>query len=275
MLKRYFSKLPDRVSYALTAALIIGMIGIGTWFFRTFLIRDGVDWALHFYPDTRNWLEGNSLLFDEKTAGFYHPPWGIWYIAPFALMRYDIGISALRSISVAMIIACVWAFTDPGRQRLWGVILAVFNLHAFDLIFRGQITGFDALGAALAWQSLRKQSPWLLGFAYVTLSVSPPNTLPFAVVIIIYCWNHWERRRFWQSLLIPLLVGLLSFVVFLDWPVRWIDNVMSRPPGDTRRDMVHNNLVGCKNAPPAGAYPLDHHGRSGRCYLSRVEKDKC
>jgi hypothetical protein len=225
--------LRDRPRWQLAGLAIaaLGALAALTWLAATY-IPLGVDWFLHFQPDTTLWLSGGTRLYDEETTGFYHPPWGIWFLVPYVLIPNPYGLALLRITSLLMLAACAWVFTRPGRQRLWGIVLAIVNLHTWDLIYRGQITALDALGAAFGWVAVRKTNPWLLGVGYVLLSISPPNTIPFALVLLWHTWRWWKRRDFWYSLVIPALVGAVSFIMFPRWPWRWVDNVVSRPPSE-------------------------------------------
>jgi hypothetical protein len=216
--------LRDRPWWQLAGLAIaaLGALAALTWLAATY-IPLGVDWYLYFQPSTMQWLSGDTQLFDGKAAGFYHLPWGIWFLVPYVLIPAPYGLALLRVTSILMLALCAWVFTNPGKQRMWGITLAVINLHAWDLIYRGQIAAVEALGAALGWMAIRKRNPWLLGGSYVFLTFSPPNTLPFILVMLWYTWKEWKRRDFWYSLLIPGGVGIASLFVFSFWPVRWFN----------------------------------------------------
>lgn len=218
---------------ALQLTVLTSIFGIVLWVTRTYLNIGGVDWYYHFYPDTLDWLQGKSFLYDEATTGFYHPPWGILFFVPFVWMGYEYGLAGIRVATVAMLIFGALVFTASRREHIWGVVLALFNLHTFDLLFRAQMSGLDVLGAGIGWLAITGTNPWLMGISYTLLSISPPNTLPFALVMAWWTWARWDREQFFQSLIIPVCVGILSFFIFGLWPIRWVDNWITRPPGES------------------------------------------
>jgi hypothetical protein len=105
------------------------------------------------------------------------------------LVSQTYGLALLRITSLLALAMCAWVFTRPGKQRFWGIVLAIINLHTWDLIHRGQILAVDGLGAAFGWLAVRNDSPWLMGMSYVLLSINPPYTLPFALVLLLYTWH--------------------------------------------------------------------------------------
>jgi hypothetical protein len=145
------------------------------------------------------------------------------------LVSQTYGLALLRITSLLALAMCAWVFTRPGKQRFWGIVLAIINLHTWDLIHRGQILAVDGLGAAFGWLAVRNDSPWLMGMSYVLLSINPPYTLPFALVLLLYTWHKWPRRAFWYSLVIPGAVGITSFFVFSLWPLRWFTKFSGNP----------------------------------------------
>jgi hypothetical protein len=129
-----------------------------TWLASIYILR-GVDWHFHFQPDTTLWLSGDTQLFDEESPGFYYPPWGVWFLVPFVLLPEVYGLALLRITSLLMVTGCAWVFTRPGKQRLWGIVLAIINLHTWDLVYRGQITALEALGPRSDGWQLKNTAP--------------------------------------------------------------------------------------------------------------------
>ncbi len=190
----------------------------------------GVDYWFNFGPVPRDWLAGFTALYDENSLGFYNPPWTIFLLFPFSLLPLREGMAALTLFSVVSVILAVAHFTPPGRTRLWATVLALFNLHTFDLLNRGQLDAFPLLGIFLGFWALRHRSPWVLGVGFFLLSIKPQSVF---LIALIYLWKLWawplaDRVR---ALALPLVVGLSSFVIFgLDWPRRLIDSYRLFPP---------------------------------------------
>ncbi len=211
----------------------VSVVGLAAAWFLARMPGQSVDWTLHFYPAGRLYVAGETLLYDAQTTGFYHPPWVIWLLLPFTSLPIDAGLFVLRVASVLMIGAAVRTFVDGWLYRVVGMMIAIVNLHFVDLGYRGQITAFNALGAAFAWIAYTRKWPLVLGASYILLTVSAPNALPFALVLAWASWKTWELRDWLYSLILPGTVGVMSFFAFGLWPLRWVENMQLRPPAET------------------------------------------
>lgn len=210
--------------------IAVGIIAGVVFALAITLGEPGVDFFRSFYPVVGDYLSGATQLYDANNRGVFHPPWVVWMLIPFGLLPYTIGEALLRTLSVLGILAAVWVYTRDRREFLLGAVFALFNLHTFDLLYRGQITGFNALGAALVLPALTMRSPWLMGLGYLCLTVSLPNPIPFALVFLIASFKQWEIRTFLKSLIIPGVVFVLSLIIDGLWMFRWVNNMMVRTP---------------------------------------------
>lgn len=211
----------------------VSILGLAAaWFFAR-MPGQSVDWTLHFFPAGRLYVAGETLLYDAQTTGFYHPPWVIWLLLPFTSLPIGAGLFVLRVASVLMVGLAVRTFVEGWPYRVVGMMIAIVNLHFVDLGYRGQITAFNALGAALAWIAYTRKWPLVLGGSYILLTVSAPNALPFALVMVWASWKTWELKDWLYSLILPGIVGALSFFAFGLWPLHWVENMQLRPPAET------------------------------------------
>lgn len=209
---------------------ILGVLGLGLllWMLITFW-PIGVDWYYHFYPDTRLYLSGETLLFDDQTHGFYHPPWSIWLLIPFALLPLRVGQAMLWLATAVSLVATAVIFCTNPKTRPWAVAFALFNLHTFDHLYRGQMTFFDLPAIALGWLALKSRNPWLMAASLWLLTVNPPNTIPIAIFFLWASFNLWSIRNVVYILLPISITGLVSFAFFGIWPLRWIQNYAQNP----------------------------------------------
>lgn len=194
---------------------------------------DGADYHYHFYPAARLWLEGGTHLYDEGmlAAGVWinHPPWTVWLSALFAMWPYDLGRGWLFIISVASLAFAALTF-GHGKSKPWALAFALFNLHTFDLLFRGQLDAFSVLGATLGWLALRRTQPWLMAGAFIALMIKPPNTIPVAFFFLWAACRTWTLRQVAISLAPPTAMALLTLIIFPGWPGRWLAHMSSSPP---------------------------------------------
>lgn len=184
----------------------------------------GTDYYFTFRPTALHWLDGSTRLFDAVSTGFYDPPWTIVPISLFAVLPYQIGLVLLLAVSLLIIGGAVFVFSSANQARPIALAFALFNLHMFDLLFRGQLSSFEVAGIALSWVAYRKKNPWLMGLAYFTLMLIPPNTIPIAVYMVWITRRDWSRKAWATSFIIPIGVVLASLIFFGWWPSRWLAN---------------------------------------------------
>jgi len=183
----------------------------------------GVDYYSTFYPNVHRWLFDGAALYDGSNVSlsYHHPPWTVLGLTPFALLPYDLSQALLIVCTVGVLIASMLTFTRPGRIRLLVLFVVLGNLHTFDLLFRAQITGFAVLGVMLGWIAYDRHRPWLMGLAYLSLMMVPPNTIPPAVLLLALTLRRWKPREVLTSLSAPAALFVASFAIFPGWPARW------------------------------------------------------
>jgi Glycosyltransferase family 87 len=213
---------------ALSAGALLIVLGLAWWL--TGLPGSGTDYYFTFRPLALSWLAGATRLYDGPLAqGFLHPPWTLAVAGLFAAWPYRIGLVMLTAVSLLMLAAGAWEFSQPGHGRPLALAFALFNLHTFDLLYRGQLSGMEVGGLALGWLAYRRQAPWLMGLAYGLMMIVPPNTIPAALFLAYLSWHGWPGRKVALSLVLPAAIGLASFVVFGMWPLRWLASAQANP----------------------------------------------
>jgi hypothetical protein len=183
-------------------------------------LSTGVDFTCTFYPVTRAWLAGQTRLYDEVSGGIGHLPWSIWLTIPFAIWPPLFGLSLLRVFSLTAVILAVVVFTRYGYRQALSLAFAMFNLHTFDLLNRGQLDGYSVLGIVLGWLAVNRRKPWLLAAALIAMMIKPTVTLPVAAFFLWLAWKRWPLREVIIAMLPPSCVVVLTFVVFGFWPPR-------------------------------------------------------
>jgi hypothetical protein len=190
-----------------------------------------VDFWCCFHPIARSYPTGQVELYSAANFGVFHPPWVVWMLLPFGLVSLEVGTVLIRLTSIVAIVSGVVFITRNRREFLLGLTFALFNLHTFDLIYRGQITGLNAVGAVLILLAYARRKPFLLGLGYIFMTVSIPNALPFGLVFMGFTWVQWPKQDFLKSLALPIVVLLVSFVSDGLWPLAWFENMLNRTPG--------------------------------------------
>jgi len=144
----------------------------------------GVDFRYQFWPIPREWLLNGQPAYGVAWSGFYNPPWTILMLLPFSLLPIRWGMVALSLFSVGSLLWTLRTFTPP-QARGWVVlVVALCNLHTFDLLQRGQIDALPLLGLALAFQAVNRRRPWLLSVELALISTNP------SIWFCPRCWSY-------------------------------------------------------------------------------------
>jgi hypothetical protein len=184
----------------------------------------GVDFFDLFWPIPREWLLQGMPVYTAKRSGFYNPPWTVLLLLPFSLLPVRVGMVALTIFSVGALLWVLHTFTSGGSVGLLLPILALCNLHCFDLLQRGQIDAFALLGLALAFQAAIRHKPWHLSVALLLISVKPVNVL-LPLLAVFWQIRQWAPHNLAKAFSLPVLALATSFPLFgWDWPGRLAAN---------------------------------------------------
>ena len=213
------------VMRVITLAVLLGLLlAVFAKFWPT-----GADWYFTFCPTARAWLAGETRLYDVASRGFYLMPLGIFILAPLALLPITWGQAILSVITLGALLLAVLAVSEK-RFILFVAILAVANLHTFDVLIRGNVDALPLLGLALGWLGLQKRKPLLLGAGLWLLAVKPVNVI-LPTLVLLWGMRRWTRQEIAWALWAPGLSFLLSFSLFgLDWPIRYVTMWQANPP---------------------------------------------
>ncbi len=193
----------------------------------------GPDYWFTFRPVTEAFFRGETRLFDTDKWGYFNAPWGIFLIAPTLLFSPSYGQAIVTLSSMLGLLLSIWAVnTLEGQDRspVLATVLAMANLHTFDLLIRGNIDGFLLLGLGLGWIGVERRRPLLLGLGLWLLSIKPLNVI-LIVIVMLWATKDWSRREK-LVLVSPLgLTLLFSFPVFgFNWPVRYVQFTTDHRP---------------------------------------------
>ena len=190
------------------------------------LMPVGDDYYYHFRPAAQKVLSGKSMLYDGEARGYYNAPWGILLILPTLPFSIAYG-QALFTVATWGAIAASIALFAPGSVLL--VVPAVLNMHALDLVLRGNMDGFVLLGVTLAAWGVRDRRAWALGLGFWLMSVKPVNVVLLGLVLLwlTWQWEWWQKAIYVAPTAFSLLASLL---VFGFWPIRYVQYFSSHPP---------------------------------------------
>jgi hypothetical protein len=140
------------------------------------------------------------------------------------------GQSILTVSSLVALLASTRIVRTKKPFPVFMVVLAVLNLHTFDLLIRGQVDAFILLGIALGWWSVRNKQPWGLSLAFWLMGIKPLNVI-LPALLYLFAIRKWSRLHQFQAISLTAFSVLLSFVLIgVDWPLRYIHNYQVYSP---------------------------------------------
>jgi hypothetical protein len=193
----------------------------------------GPDYYFTFRPVTEMWFNGQTVLYDHNHSGYFGSPWGIFLIAPTLLLPIEYGQALLTTFSLAGLVFAIRVFrfeqAAPRRNFVAG-LLALGNLHTFDLFLRGNIDAIPVTGLAVSLLGIRSRKPFLLGAGLWLLSVKPVNVI-LSFIVILWLIRRWSRKEILKAIFPLGATFLISLPLFgLDWPYRYFQFVRAEPP---------------------------------------------
>lgn len=193
----------------------------------------GPDYFYTLRPVTTAWFSGDTELYDDNHFGYFGSPWGIFLIAPTLLLSIPYGQALLTCVSLIALVfsAHSFSFLHSNRRAYFvATVLAVGNLHTFDLLIRGNIDAFLVMGLTSALLGIKSRQPLLVGVGLWLLSVKPLNVLLPIASVLWLTW-HWSRSEK-LTLFFPVgMTFLVSLPLFgFTWPIRYLEFVVSNPP---------------------------------------------
>lgn len=190
----------------------------------------GVDYYYTFLPVTEKLLAGQTRLYDQQTAGFYNAPWVLLFFAPLTALSLRLGQAVFIVGTMLLLLASAHLVREDRSIPGYALVLALLNLHTFDVLIRVQVDGFVPFAVALGWWAIRQRRPWVLSLAFWLMAIKPINVVLVAVIYLIAIrrWSLCEQVRVF---LLPVVSLGVSFVVLgADWPMRYVENYRLDPP---------------------------------------------
>jgi hypothetical protein len=171
-----------------------------------------------------------SLGFDLKiylraAHGDFHGYYYAYWVLPF------FGILNYLPFTISYFLwamLCIFSVTYALRV-FGGFSLAVLTSYQmFYILYQGQYTG-PVIGAlALLWWSLNHRRWNIAGIALVIAAAKYQTGLTVGLILLVCAHISWKERL--HVFAIPVLVGLLSLLVYPTWPIHAMENIQSAPP---------------------------------------------
>lgn len=188
----------------------------------------GLHWYWHvppdlygiFFPVAQRWLAGGTLLYDAAADGYYHTPWLLGLILPFAFFPFAVTQIVWQMLTLLAVLATVGMLWD--RAHFSSAIMAVAALPVLFCLNNGSADGFVVLGLGLMYLAVRRERPLWLSAALVILGFKPLNVI-LPVLVALWAVRRWHGRSWLQIVALPTVTALVScFFAGPDWIPRFI-----------------------------------------------------
>ena len=188
------------------------------------------DFKSAFYRVTRDWLKGETRLYDENSRGFWNAPWHALILAPFALFSEDAAYILYTFVALGALIVTVQYWIRQLRPPRWLVFAGLFNLSTFALLYAGQMDAVLFVGVTVGYWAVQKQRAFWLSVALALLLIKPQN-VALPLLYFLYSARSWPHSEKLKSVSLPVgLVAAFTPILGWDWPLRFLENLQAESP---------------------------------------------
>jgi hypothetical protein len=206
---------------------IVGALGAIALLVALSFIPLTVDYR-HYLTTTRDWLAGETRLYDNQATNFYYMPWSLLVTAPLSMLPDRWGQALLGFTSILSILFAVRILI---RKPTWlGYYVIFVNLFTINLLASGQWDGLVLGSVGLAWWCVERKQPLGFGLALTLISTKPTNIWLVMLLLVATILKSWPFRQALKSMSIPVLALIGSFWISgLDWPLRYLAYIKDNP----------------------------------------------
>jgi hypothetical protein len=172
-------------------ALLLAAAGLLLVFFQQFPIEGtmlAIDWR-----GLWQGLRANPPLYGNAT-GLRIAPWDLPVVIPLSWLPFRASWGMLTLLTLAVLVASVpRAF---GQKRLWlGCLLLVASFPALRNFADGNFEAMMIAGLLLTVYGYEIQNVWLLAAGLLLATAKGQETWLLCLVLGVYLWRSWPRRK--------------------------------------------------------------------------------
>jgi hypothetical protein len=172
-----------------------------------------------FTTTAREWMSGETRLYDVSHVRFTYLPWSLVVSLPFSYIPHPYGLLVFNTLSLGLLIWSTWSLVKPVRWWVLAISLTTFYTAIHMMLGQWDILVLAAL--TLGWLGVQRRNPWLVGLALVGMTTKYTNII-LPMLLLLYAIRHWPFKDLVRVATIPVSILLLSFfIVGWDWPLRY------------------------------------------------------
>ncbi|MDD5367651.1 MAG: glycosyltransferase family 87 protein [Anaerolineaceae bacterium] len=156
-------------------------------------------------------------------SDFYY---GYWILPFISLFQYIPSIVAFFAWSLLNLLGVFFAIRVFGGKALYALI----SYQMFYMVFYGQILGIIIGCLALFWWAYTHGHWYLAGIALAFACSKVQIGVPLGCALLLLADTTWLQRL--KVLGVPILVSILSLLIYPGWPLELISRLSSHPAND-------------------------------------------
>jgi hypothetical protein len=173
-----------------------------------------------FTTTARDWLTGETRLYDESHVRFSYLPWSMIISLPFSYLPRPFGLLIFNTLSLGLLIWSTWTLVKP--VPWWALAISLTTFYTGLHLMFGQWDILVLAALTLGWLGVQRRNPWLVGLALVGMTTKYTNII-LPMLLLLYAIRHWSIKNLIRVAIFPISVLMLSFfIVGWDWPLRYI-----------------------------------------------------
>jgi hypothetical protein len=174
----------------------------------------------------RPWPYDFLNYLNVANGNFDHYYYAYWFVPIFQLLAWMPIFASYFLWNLINIVSLLFAVRVFGGRSI--LLLAAFQTF-FILVF-GQITGIIIAGLALTLWGLVHEKPWVAGLGIVIACTKYQIGVPAALAIWVFYGGSFNNRL--RALILPIMISILSLVIYPLWPLSIWETVHNFPPND-------------------------------------------
>jgi len=172
-----------------------------------------------FVDTARDWVSGETRLYDAAHVYYFFLPWSLIISLPFSYIPHPYGLLIFNSLSLGLLIWSTWSLVKP--VRWWVLAISLTTIYTGMYFMLGQWDVLILAGLSLGWLGVKRKNPWLVSLALVIMTTKYTNII-FPMFIMLYSIRRWSFKDLFRVASLPILILPISFFIAgWDWPFRY------------------------------------------------------
>lgn len=218
-----FELAPEKINQRLRARLTrleFFVLGLSAGMLLVFAYLD-ISADIGAFPDYRTFIKTADGIYGSETGGYFYAHWFIPVFEVLNILPLHLGYIVWGFMNILGVWYAARVFGGNGA-------LALVSYQMLYVLFYGNIAGVIAGALAFMWWALHSKRWELAGLGWVIAATKFQLGVPLGLTLLLIADISWFARL--RVLAIPLLVTLVSLIVYPNWPLTLYETTLAVPP---------------------------------------------